>query len=71
MTEFCLPILGFGDENHPSYTVVWKDGTVLCRGILGDFPHNETVALEPEQPDNIVSFNEFKEKRNAIKERSL
>ena len=35
MDEFVLPVIGLGDEQSSPVTVVWADGTVLCRGILG------------------------------------
>jgi hypothetical protein len=71
MPEFCLPILGFGDEQSPPVTVTWRDGTVLYRGILGTLDA-DYVPDEPQQPsDNVVSFSEFKENRNALKEKPL
>ena len=36
MPEFSLPILGFDDGPTDPSLVVWKDGTVVCRGILGE-----------------------------------
>jgi hypothetical protein len=71
MAEFCLPILGFGDEQSPPTVVTWRDGTVLCRGILGTLDA-DYVPDEPQQPsENVVSFETFKEKRNALKEKPL
>jgi hypothetical protein len=69
MPEFCLPILGFGDEQSPPVTVTWRDGTILCRGILGTLDAD----YAPDMPaqDNVVSINEFKEKRNALKDKPL
>jgi hypothetical protein len=46
MSQFALPILGF-DDGGPTYPslVIWKDGTVICGGILGDMSP-ETLARE-------------------------
>jgi hypothetical protein len=64
MTEYCIAVLGLGDEQISPLRVVWKDSNgTPCRGILGSYPD---VPEEPQPPDNIVSFNEFKErKKNA------
>jgi len=68
---FFLPILGFGDEQSPPTLVTWKDGTVLCRGILGSYPIPEQQPDDVAPSDNVVSFDEFKEKRNAYKEKPI
>jgi hypothetical protein len=66
MTEFALPLLGFGDEQWSPTTVVWRDGTVLCRGyggILGGWPEPE-----PQASDNVISFAQYKEKKRWVSE---
>lgn len=41
-----LPMLGFDDwASYPSVSVQWKDGTVICRGVLGDMSP-KTLARE-------------------------
>jgi hypothetical protein len=67
-SEFILPVLGLGAEDCSPTTVVWHDGTVLCRGILG----GAFDPAEQEQPDNIIYFCEEREKRrNVVRERPL
>jgi hypothetical protein len=50
MSEFILPVLGLGAEDRRPHTITWLDGTVVCRGILGDFSP-ETVAREKAEQD--------------------
>jgi hypothetical protein len=45
MADFVLPVLGLGDEQMSPVTVTWRDGTVICRGILGDMS-SETLARQ-------------------------
>jgi hypothetical protein len=71
MAEFCVPILGFGDEQSPPTVVTWRDGTILCRGILGSLDaENITPVIKQPSDTNVISMSEFKEKRNA-KEKPL
>ena len=68
MTELAVPILGFGDEQSPPVIVVWRDGTVLCRGILG---RALDPVPEPERRDNVVSFDEWRNKNESLRKRPL
>jgi hypothetical protein len=34
MGDFVLPVLGLGDEHSSPTTYVYRDGNVICRGIL-------------------------------------
>jgi len=50
MNEFVLPVIGLGDEQSSPTTVIWADGTVICRGILGGtFDPEWRAAYEAEQ----------------------
>ena len=62
MTEFALPILGFGDGQPSPTTVKWADGTLIYRGILGGFD-------EPEQelPDNVIKLDDYRRNFDARK----
>jgi hypothetical protein len=43
-------------------TITWRDGSIVTRGyrgILGGFEPE----LEPELPDNVISFTEYLEKK--------
>jgi hypothetical protein len=62
MTEFALPILGFGDLQPSPTTVKWADGTLIYRGILGGFD-------EPEQelPDNVIKLDDYRRNFDARK----
>ena len=69
---FVLPVLGFGDEQPPPTLVTWRDGTVLCRGILGSYPIPEQ---QPDAPSdtNVISLdglgtNEMPTKKNLSSE---
>jgi len=44
-----LPVLGFSDY-RPTDCAVWKDGTVVFRGILGKFDA-ETIARDNAERD--------------------
>ena len=68
MTELAVTILGFGDEQSSPVTVTWADGTILYRGILGSA---FDPAPEPEQPDNVVSLDEWRNKNESFRTRSL
>jgi hypothetical protein len=60
MAEFCLPILGFGDEGSGSYTVTWKDGSVVYRGILGDI--EELMARAREQSEKEAQEQQLRDR---------
>ena len=51
MSDFILPVLGLGDEQSSPTTVIWRDGTVICRGILGGAFDPETLAAEQAEQD--------------------
>jgi hypothetical protein len=44
-----LPILGFDDGPTDPSCVVWKDGTVVYRGILGDLSPKTLAREKAEQ----------------------
>jgi hypothetical protein len=69
MNNFALPIIGFGDEQTPPMTVVWRDGTVICRGyggILGSWPEPE-----PQLHDNVVSLDQWRKKNDSLRQRPI
>jgi hypothetical protein len=51
MPEFGLPVLGFSDWSPNPSCVQWKNGTVICRGILGGAFDPETLAAEQAERD--------------------
>jgi hypothetical protein len=67
MSDFILPVLGLGAEDRRPHTITWRDGTVVCRGILGDF-NCETLEREKaeqahkqELPDSgVVLLEDFR-----------
>jgi hypothetical protein len=62
MADFVLPVLGLGDEQSSPVTVVWKDGTVLCRGILGSSfdPVEHARKEELRSHDNVALLEDYK-----------
>jgi hypothetical protein len=68
MPEFSLPVLGFSDWSPNPSCVQWKNGTVICRGILGAFDPETLAAERAEQErkeelrshDNIVLLEDYR-----------
>lgn len=49
MSEWRPPILGFSNSAGDIERVVWRDGTAVCGGILGDLSFEALARMRAEE----------------------